>query len=350
MENYFIFNVLIRTRLLLVLFIVGFSASLNAAVAPSKIAIVVNDNDPMSVEVGEYYQRKRELPAENVIHVSLPVVKSMSDKKFSRIRQLIFQQTPEHVQFYVLAWTMPFKVKCMSISSAMTFGFDEKYCAKGCKRTKASEYYNSDIREPYTKLGIRPTMLLAGRSAGQVKALIDRGIAADNSFPLGTGYLVSTKDRNRNVRAKGYKRIMATLSERIKLEYVETNTLQDKQDVLFYFTGLKSVRKLKSNTYLPGAIADHLTSAGGNLAAANSTSSSQMSALKWLDAGATASYGTVVEPCNFLQKFPNPGIVIDRYTRGESIIEAYWKSVAWPGQGVFVGEPLAAPFASKMKQ
>ena len=230
----------------------------------------------------------------------------------------------------------------MSISSAMTFGFDEQYCAKGCKKTKASAYYHSDIRQPYAKLGIRPTMLLAGESVAQVKALIDRGIKADNSFPTGTGYLVSTTDRNRNVRAKDYKRIVAALSDRIKLETVETNTLQDKPDVLFYFTGLKSVKKLKSNTYLPGAIADHLTSAGGGL-----NGSAQMSALKWLDAGATASYGTVVEPCNFLQKFPNPGIVIDRYTRGESIIEAYWKSVAWPGQGVFVGEPLAAPFASR---
>ena len=25
-------------------------------------------------------------------------------------------------------------------------------------------------------------------------------------------------------------------------------------------------------------------------------------------------------------------------------IEAYWKSVAWPGQGVFIGEPLARPY------
>jgi uncharacterized protein (TIGR03790 family) len=70
-----------------------------------------------------------------------------------------------------------------------------------------------------------------------------------------------------------------------------------------------------------------------------------MSILRWLDAGATASYGTVVEPCAFPQKFPHPAIVIDRYTRGESLIEAYWKSVAWPGQGLFVGEPLASPYA-----
>jgi hypothetical protein len=33
------------------------------------------------------------------------------------------------------------------------------------------------------------------------------------------------------------------------------------------------------------------------------------------------------------------------YLRGSSLIEAYWKSVAQPGQGIFVGEPLAKPFA-----
>ena len=47
---------------------------------------------------------------------------------------------------------------------------------------------------------------------------------------------------------------------------------------------------------------------------------------------------------NFPAKFPQPSVVIAHYTRGERLIEAYWKSVAWPGQGLFVGEPLAAPF------
>jgi hypothetical protein len=33
------------------------------------------------------------------------------------------------------------------------------------------------------------------------------------------------------------------------------------------------------------------------------------------------------------------------YLQGETLIEAYWKSVQMPGQGVFIGEPLARPFA-----
>ena len=75
--------------------------------------------------------------------------------------------------------------------------------------------------------------------------------------------------------------------------------------------------------------------------------SSQMSALRWLEAGSTGSYGTVIEPCNFPQKFPDPEVLMRRYLAGESLIEAYWKSVRWPGQGIFIGEPLARPYARK---
>ncbi len=69
-----------------------------------------------------------------------------------------------------------------------------------------------------------------------------------------------------------------------------------------------------------------------------------MSAMRWLEAGATGSYGTVVEPCNLPQKFPAIPIAVGRYLQGETLIEAYWKSVQMPGQGIFIGEPLARPF------
>jgi uncharacterized protein (TIGR03790 family) len=69
-----------------------------------------------------------------------------------------------------------------------------------------------------------------------------------------------------------------------------------------------------------------------------------MPATAWLAAGATGSYGTVEEPCNHVQKFPRASVLAQRYGRGETLIEAYWKSVEWPGQGLFVGDPLARPW------
>jgi hypothetical protein len=119
------------------------------------------------------------------------------------------------------------------------------------------------------------------------------------------------------------------------------NVAKNKDNVLMHITGTKGIplKVMKTNTFLPGAIADHLTSFGGKL-----TDSNQTSAIEWLQAGATGSYGTAIEPCNFLQKFPNPLIAMTMYLRGGTLIEAYWKSVLMPGQGVFIGEPLAAPY------
>ncbi|NBW50907.1 MAG: TIGR03790 family protein [Betaproteobacteria bacterium] len=112
---------------------------------------------------------------------------------------------------------------------------------------------------------------------------------------------------------------------------------------LCWLSGRNSGCKATRQTFLagsPGALADHLTSFGGQL---NNTTG-QMTALEWLEAGVTASYGTVSEPCNHWQKFPHPQVLLLNYLQGATALEAYWRSVAWPAQGVLVGEPLAAPF------
>ena len=309
--------------------------------ASQQLAIVVNADDPQSKRIADYYQIKRGIPDENVIRVNLPAdKKSIGRKKFEQVYQQVKNSTPSHIQFYALAWSQPYKVGCMSITSAFAFGYDEAYCAKGCNSTRQSAYFNSATRKPYSDLGIRPAMMLAGSSVEQARDMINRGVAADASYPKGTAYLVSTSDKARNVRSHFYPLVVDKLGKRINIQVEETDALTGKDDVLFYITGLVQVDKIDSNRYVNGAIADHLTSAGGVLFGGR-----QMSILRWLEAGATASYGTVVEPCAFPQKFPHPAIVIDRYTRGETLIEAYWKSVAWPGQGLFVGEPLASPYA-----
>ena len=91
---------------------------------------------------------------------------------------------------------------------------------------------------------------------------------------------------------------------------------------------------------MPGALGDSLTSYGGYIL----ENSGQTPALAFLEAGAAGSYGTVVEPCNYTQKFPDP---LDYFyqTRGFSLAEAYYQSVLNPFEGLMVGEPLAAPFA-----
>lgn len=318
------------------------SAPTEPWLTPSELGIVVNLNDPLSMQIGEYYQKRRKIPQRNVVMVKFATHQTdIPIGEFQQLKEHVDAQLPDYVQAIALTWVSPYRVNCMSITSAFAFGFDERYCAQNCQPTQPSAYFASSSQRPYTDLRIRPTMSIAATTLDRAKTLIDRGIASDHTFPTGTAYLLSTSDEARNVRAASYAKIRQYFASRFNTEIVQADEIAKKPDVMFYFTGSTHVADLNTNQFLPGAIADHLTSFGGML-----TKSPQMSSLRWLEAGATGSYGSVVEPCNFPQKFPHPGLVMAYYLNGETLLEAYWKSVAWPGQGIFVGEPLARPFAN----
>jgi uncharacterized protein (TIGR03790 family) len=317
-----------------------------SSILPEELAVVINDNDPLSVQVAAYYIRARGIPEPNVVHVSLPLTDVLTPEQFGPVFADMQAELPQAVQAQVLTFTTPYRVDCMAITSAFTFGHDPGYCG-GCLSTTASPYYDSPSLSPWDDHGMRPTMMLAAQTFEDAVALIDRGVASDGTHPAGTGYFVRTTDVARSVR---WRQMNSTAGawegwDGLELLYTDnadgsgSNLVENADDVLFYFTGLANVGGIETNTYRPGAIADHLTSYGGQV-----PESSQMSALRWLEAGATASYGTVIEPCNHPQKFPHVGVATGHYFRGETLIEAYWKSVEWPGEGLFIGEPLARPW------
>ena len=306
------------------------------------VAVVINTADPLSVEVGNYYIAKRHILRSNVARVRFEYQRDeLPGGEFAEIKASADKQIDAHVQAYALTWARPYRVGCMSITSAFAFGFDARFCATDCKPTIGSPYFNSRTARPYDDLHMRLAMSLAALDFQHAKALIDRGVHADGTMPRGTAYLVTTDDAQRNVRAaQEYPLAAALVANRpVKVENSTGPGLQNRPDVLFYFIGAETVPALSSNHFLPGAVGDHLTSFGGML-----TDSGQMSSLRWLEAGATGSYGTVVEPCNFPGKFPHVAVLMADYLAGDTLIEAYWRSVQMPGQGLFIGEPLSAPF------
>lgn len=321
---------------------------------PEQVALVVNNDDPQSIAVAKTYQVRRRIPEANIIHISLP---SMNDqlepKNFTQIYEQVSTMLSTNIQAIALSFSRPIRVGCMSITSAFALGYKAYFCDKApkvearCRVPQPIATFRSKSHTPFTDFGIRPTMMIAGRDIDSAVQLIDRGVKADHSFPTGNIFLVHTTDPDRSVRYGQFLFLklgwnanrqwqIHFLGENLPTQ--ATNLVQNAKHVLFYFTGLKRVPKIQSNQYEPGAIADHLTSLGGDL-----YQSRQMSALRWLEAGATGSYGTVVEPCNFPAKFPDPSVVIPHYFQGESLLEAYWKSVASPQEGLFIGDPLAQP-------
>jgi len=168
----------------------------------TQLAVIVNTRDPLSVAIGDYYAERRQILFQNIIKVSFtPGHTTLTRAQFEILKAQVDQQTQSNVQAYAIAWTTPYRVDCMSITSAFAMGFDPTLCGEGCRLTRVSPYFDSRVQLPYTQLGIRPTMAIAAMSFGEAQALIDRGVKSDRSHPTGTAYLLSTSDSSRNVRS-----------------------------------------------------------------------------------------------------------------------------------------------------
>ena len=326
----------------------------STAVGAGTLAVLIAQGDATSEAIGLAYQKARGIPDSHVIRLAVPAGNDViGDAAFTALKAALDARLTPEVQATLVTWMQPSRVQgscTMSLTSALTFGYSAAWCG-GCKATQASGYFNHATRTPFTTLGIRPSMMLGAATLAEAQALVARGVAADASLAggaaAGQGWLLRTSDPTRSVRYSDFLQLAAASTTGITWHYVDnasasgSDIVAGQSDVMFYFTGLQSVPQINTNTYRPGAVADALTSFGGVLPSGNG----QMPATAWLQAGATASYGTVEEPCNFTEKFPQASVLVNHYQRGKTLIEAYWKSVQWPGEGLFLGEPLAHPWA-----
>jgi uncharacterized protein (TIGR03790 family) len=250
------------------------------------------------------------------------------------------------VQGLALVWRQPYGVACNAITGALAMGYDPKLCADTCARSRPSSYFSSASSTPWKDHHMRPSMLIAAKDADGAKELIDRGVRSDGTLGLKGAppvnvHFVTTGDTVRSQRQYLFPPAGLVSGAGLRVHLDQTDALQQADGVLMYLTGSANVDWLDTVHFVPGALADHLTSFGGVLDKPHG----QMTVLSWIDAGATASYGTTSEPCAHLQKFPHPQALLLFYAQGASALEAYWKSVLWPQQGLFVGDPLAAPFS-----
>jgi uncharacterized protein (TIGR03790 family) len=331
-----------RSFWLLILCLAWAVTAAGEGLSAARLGVIYDRNDAASRRVAQYYVAKRHVPVANLIGLSLPARDVITRQELTELRSTMLAQLPSDVQSLLLVWRRPYAVGCMSVTTAFAAGYQAALCEPGCAATAANPLYDSSGWLPADTTGWLPAMLLPSDDEALARALIDRGVAADATRPPGTVYLVHTQDPLRNVRASGYPLAVAEVANRVRVLEPVTPIEQAPTDVLAYFTGVSRVAELSRIAFRPGGVADHLTSAGGVL-----SGGAQMSVLAWLQQGATGSYGTVSEPCNLPGKFPNPAIFLKYYLRGDTLLAAYWKSVAMPGQGLFVGEPLARPYAGR---
>ena len=186
-----------------------------SSIQASEIAVLINDNDPQSVEVANYYQQVRKIPSRNMIHLNfdqdkihpgLPSNNGIDPAEFAALKAQADAAAGPEIQAFVVSWSKPFRIARFnyyptnySITSAFAFGIDApSLTSNNCAAMPVNRYFGSSSTAPYTDFGIRPTMMLAGQSAASVKATIDKGLKADRTLPKGDGWFVRTADSVRS--------------------------------------------------------------------------------------------------------------------------------------------------------
>ena len=220
--------------------------------------------------------------------------------------------------------------------------------------------YRASDDHPYSSWDFGGALYIVGRLDGfdhaDARALIDRAVAADGSFPAAPFLCMRGADGARGVRdAECEHAIRMLAAQGHAAEWLPAfDGALAEREVIAYFTGAADLRgAIDGVTYAPGAIVENITSFG---AAPNNffcsgdgatcpQSEAQTSIARMIRAGATAAHGTVAEPLNNV--FPNAGMLLlyaQGYTLGEAALYnqrfLYW-------QNLWLGDPLVAPFAER---
>jgi len=337
--------------------IVGLAWNLYAGGSGLNTVIVVNQSSANSVELGNYYAERRALPPENVLRVnwtggniSWTAAEFQSALLNPLVAALSARGLTNQIDYVVLSMDFPFQTDNGSVinstTAALFYGLKTESGPEWAGITNSYAESEQIFRRAKPASAPGPsflTVMLTAGSLGQARALVDQGLNGDATFPNATVILAKSSDALRNIRYRLFDNAMfnTALSRAGNYSIVRLNAdipstspaLLGLQTGLPYFS-------LPNNSFVPGAMADSMTSFGGIIFGPND----QNTALTFIHAGASGSYGTVTEPQPATDKFPSPQNYFYQ-SRGFNIAECYYQSLNTPYQGLIVAEPLSAPFA-----
>jgi uncharacterized protein (TIGR03790 family) len=329
------------------------------------VVVVVNQNSTNSIQLGNYYCEKRGVPPLNLVRISW----NYTGHDWTRAQLLTNLVVPlnnaiaargltNQVDYVVLSMDIPYRAfdpdgSANTATSVLFYGFKNDTAVPpgfppSCSLppSSTSGYAGSeDIFRNISPGSFKTNYLavmLTSETLTQAKALVDRGMSSDGTWPTQTVFLAKSADLARNIRYWTFDNAIFDTRLRGNYSMLRTNTgaLLGLTGLLGYENGLEWFA-VSSNAFVPGAIADSLTSYGGIIL---NPANSQSNLLNFIRGGAIGSYGTVIEPCTYLEKFPSASIYFCQ-ARGFNVAECYYQSVTNPYQGLIVAEPLAAPFA-----
>lgn len=333
------------------------------------VAVVVNQSSSNSVALGNAYAEQRRVPAGNVVRIQWTGTNTQwSLTDFTNVlRNPLFAALQDRgltnqIEYVLLSMDIPYRVTdatpgnegANSTTAVLFYGFkpdtqpppgqpDSCSLPDASLNSYAFSEFPFHVRPPATATARSfLSFMLTHSNLVDAKTVLDRGVASDGTLPTNHVVLGKSTDYSRNIRYTNFDHAVfeARVTGRSNLTRISMDYPTTQSYLMGYQNGW-SWFKVITNLYVPGAMAENLTSYAGLIF---ELAPWQTNILNWLSCGATASYGTIIEPCNALEKFPSP-LAYFYQGRGFNIAESYYQSLASPFQGLLVGEPLASPFA-----
>jgi hypothetical protein len=369
-------------------------ASAAQAQMAHEVLLLVNKNSKASMRVANTYTELRQIPALNIVYLDIPESAyggsaTITPEEFTK---LIWEPAnavarERGIEDQILAWiysvdfpirvkTDPYDRKQMSVGG-VTFLRNEipdlTMVEEGTYQSLLFGGPNSRMKVKivplslllhkeglgldaigvpqgleYLKRGFGdkmplPSMMLGyigekGSTLETVLKCLHTGASSDRKG-LRTGfYFVQSEDVRSTCREWQFYPTVSVLNNRRINAVVTTNFPSGAENVMGLMMGAEKVDPSAIKSFAPGAMAEHLTSWSAEF------QKPQTKATSWIDAGATATAGSVVEPYSNFDKFPSARF-FEYYTYGCTMLESFYQTIASPLQILLLGDPLAVPYS-----
>lgn len=357
--------------------------------------LVINEESPESLEIGNHYRNLRNIPARNVVYlkgvhfsegnndelsvsrfykatVFEPIVKAIDQRKLD-VDTIIFSagfptrinckaELNRFTKVTGTKYNVYYHAPTLSLTSCMYFGeglfskepflFDQDandYASKTLDDSPAfssSRTWNNGVAESpnagrrHYICAILGVVRPGGSSVAEVKRQLTKSVSADGSRPAGIFYFADHKDPRSRTRSKQFPAAKEALEGLGFQVEVGKDTLPKKKTILGATLGsAKHDWPACKSKFAPGAICDNFTSYGGWW------EKNQTHLTHFLNNGAALSVGTVYEPYTIPYKIPTAATHV-HYGRGLTAGESVYRTVLNPFQLLVVGDPLCRPFVT----
>ena len=336
--------------------------------------IVVNDNSPLSKQIGEYYARRRAVPMRNICHLKTVTSENIARANYDREIAAPIAAFLEHngltesILYIVTTASVPLRVP--GPGTAMTTE------TASVDSELALLYADMHQHRPHALAGSIPNPFFEKRGATfthpqfpiymvtrlqayefkDVKEMIDRSLQAANR-----GKFVIDLKSSGDGPGDDWLRTAAMLlpKERVVLDE-SAKVLYNEKDVIGYAgwgsNDTNRHERFLHFQWLPGAIMTEYVSTNArtferppqnwNISNWNSpklwfVGSPQTMTADYIMEGATGASGHVDEP--YLVLTPRPEYLLPEYYKGRNLAESYYMSIrglSW--QNVVIGDPLCS--------